>query len=207
MHIVYRLKGSIPQSVIETIWVEYARHQKDKLTDPSSDAGSKNKLLYERLLEDALHQQSNGPYHLSKPEIAKAVLDSWQWIAENSHILVYAVCVMSNHVHVLAASRTGDTIPAGSIVHAHKSYTSLRANRLLGTQGTPFWEISYFDRDVRPGKLITVMWYVLNNPVKDGLVTHWEDWPFTFLNPEYDMLFRPFSEDERQRRISLEVGN
>jgi len=34
------------------------------------------------------------------------------------------------------------------------------------------------------------MWYVLNNPVKAGLVKNWKDWPATYLNPDFDLLFR-----------------
>ena len=34
-----------------------------------------------------------------------------------------------------------------------------------------------------------VMWYVVNNPVKAGLVNRWSDWPYTWVHPEYVRLF------------------
>lgn len=27
--------------------------------------------------------------------------------------------------------------------------------------------------------------YILNNPVKAGLVKEWTDWKFTYINPEF----------------------
>ena len=102
---------------------------------------------------------------------------------------------MSNHVHVLARSRSGENIPAGNIMQSVKSYTAAKGNHILGRTGT-FWSLSYFDRDVRPGKFTTVMWYILNNPVKANLVTHWEQWPATYLNPDLDLLFRSSPEPE-----------
>lgn len=205
MHVIYRLKDSIPQKVLRHLHDDYAAHSASTAKQGES-ADATRRQVYEMLIEDALHEKSNGPYHLSEPRIAAIVLDSWRWLAENRGIRVHAVCVMGNHVHALASSQDGSVVQAGNILRDHKSHTGLAANRLLGTGGGPFWEVSYFDRDVRPGTFTTVMWYILNNPVAAGLVDYWEDWPHTYLHPDYDMLFRRYSEEALRDRLRLELA-
>ena len=205
MHLIYRLKDSIPRQVLRHLHDDYVSHLAG-IAHQGTSAEATRRQVYEVLIEDALHEKSDGPYHLSDPRIAEIVLDSWRWLAANRAIRVHAVCVMGNHVHLLASSQNDSVVPAGKIMRNHKSHTALAANRLLGTGGEPFWEISYYDRDVRPGTFTTVMWYVLNNPVAAGLVDHWEEWPYTYLNPEYDMLFRRYSEKALQDRMRLELA-
>ena len=188
MHIVYRLNGSLPRVIIEQLRQERARLRSE--CGPSAAGKTLAEEQFETSLDDALHGQSNGPYHLANPRLASLVLESWQFVAERHTLQLYAVCVMSNHVHVLARSRSGQDIDAGLVMQQHKSYTASEANKLLGLVGQSFWATSYFDRDVRNGTFDTVMWYVLNNPVSCGLVAHWEDWPWTYLNPEFDLLYR-----------------
>ncbi|CAH1001264.1 hypothetical protein LEM8419_02163 [Neolewinella maritima] len=188
MHIVYRLKGSLPQSVIDQL-----RSQQTELRlqyAPTVQGRALAAEAFEEKLDSALHARSNGPYHLADPSIAKLILNSWTFIAEQLGVLVYTVCVMSNHVHVVARSASGLDIDAGLVMGKHKSFTASSANKILGRVGKSFWEVSYFDRDIREGTFDTVMWYVLNNPVTCGLVTHWEEWPYTYLHPDYADLYR-----------------
>ena len=205
MHVIYRLKDSIPRQVLRHLQEDYAAHAASVAYEGDS-AEATRRQVYEVLIEDALHETSNGPYHLSDPRIADIVLSSWQWLAANRGIQVHAVCVMGNHVHVLVSSQNGCVVPAGKIMRDHKSHTGLAANRLLGLGGEPFWEVSYFDRDVRAGTFNTVMWYILNNPVAAGLVDHWEAWPHTYLYPDYDMLFRRFTETAFRERLRLALA-
>ena len=145
---------------------------------------------YEMLTDHALHDGQAGPFYLQRPAITKLVLDSWHFLHHTQAVFLCAVCVMGNHVHVVLSNGLGkeDTC-FGTIVKRHKTYTSLRANQLLNRTGKPFWEKTYFDRRVRHGKFVRVMWYVLNNPVKSGLVSRWWDWPGTWVHPEYLPMF------------------
>ncbi len=203
MHIIYRLKGRVPISVLKQIDTDYDDQSKALLR--RTDLADAKKAIYQQLLETALHQKSNGPYHLSDSRTARIVIESWRWLVEQRNIRVYAACVMSNHVHVLASSRDGTDVEPGSIMKAHKNHTARSCNRVLGTSGKSFWEAGYFDRDVRPGKFSTVMWYILNNPVAAGLVNRWEEWPHTYLNSDYDLLFRDVS-DTTDRDPPVAVG-
>jgi REP element-mobilizing transposase RayT len=201
VHFFYRLNGSIPVSVLNN-----ARDQRDDLIEkarleaqkmPSGLAGQFLQLqhfeinaLHELFLDDYLHGKSNGPYHLAQPELATIVLDSLLTLHEQEIVYVYAICVMSNHVHAILGVPDGkEFVAIGKLMKSHKGFTARMCNRVLAATGIPFWDDSYFDRTVRKGKFITVMAYVLNNPVKAGLVEHWSAWPHSWLNPEFELLF------------------
>ena len=202
IHLTYRLAGSVPKSKIEQLrwqrdrqlsllterlasFPEYLRQEeKDKST-------FKIQGRFELALEKALHDlQSPGPRYLAEAEVARIVLDSWGNMQERGLIFVYAVCVMSNHVHVVMRAANGtDQTPLSDIVRKHKSFTANKINKLLKRTGKALWEPKYFDRRVRNGKFNRVMWYVLNNPVTAGLVDNWREWPGTYLHPEFASLF------------------
>ncbi len=61
-----------------------------------------------------------------------------------------------------------------------KGYTARQGNLALGRRGA-FWQHESFDHVVRDraefGRIIN---YVLNNPVKAGLVNHWQDWKWNY---------------------------
>jgi REP element-mobilizing transposase RayT len=147
--------------------------------------------LHELLLDDYLHNENNGPYHLARPKLATIVLASLLTLHEREIVYIYAICVMSNHVHAVLGVPDGkELVDVGQLMKSHKGFTGRMCNRILNTTGLPFWDNSYFDRTVRRGKFITVMAYVLNNPVKAGLVEHWSAWPHSWLNPEFELLFK-----------------
>lgn len=67
-----------------------------------------------------------------------------------------------------------------SILHSLKSFTSNQANRLLQRSGQ-FWEHESFDHCVRDEEEWTrIIAYVLNNPVKAGLVDNWQAWRWSY---------------------------
>lgn len=145
---------------------------------------------YELRIDAYLHNSSNGPYHLARPELAAEIINSYMYLHSRAELFVYVVCVMSNHVHaVVRAPDEVDAIDPGKLMMRHKSHTARKCNQLLGLTNRPFWDESYFDRTVRHGKFTRVMWYVHNNPVKAGLVDNWREWPHCWLNPEYAALF------------------
>ncbi|MAU00364.1 MAG: hypothetical protein CL608_24750 [Anaerolineaceae bacterium] len=62
-------------------------------------------------------------------------------------------------------------------MHSLKRYTAVEANKVLGRQGQ-FWQHESYDHIVRDeAELQRIRQYVLNNPVKAGLVDSAEQWP------------------------------
>ncbi|WP_090165110.1 transposase [Neolewinella agarilytica] len=146
---------------------------------------------FELEIDHALHAIKKGPFHLCDVRLAQIIIDSWIFLQEHQFVYICAICVMGNHVHALVRAPEGkETIDLGKLMNRHKSHTARLCNRILGTTGTQFWEKFYFDRTVRQGKFDRAMWYVLNNPVKSGQVKDWRDWPGTYLNPDFDALYR-----------------
>jgi putative transposase len=89
---------------------------------------------------------------------------------------VYGYCVMPDHVHlVVGPSPTCDII---AFVAQYKSLVQRTAWQ-LGITGT-FWQVSFWDRFLRAEEQVErVVEYVLNNPVRKGLVARWEEYPFS----------------------------
>ncbi len=66
-----------------------------------------------------------------------------------------------------------------------KAYTAREANDVLHRAGA-FWQHESYDHVIRDGKeMDRIVWYVLNNPVKAGLVQDWKIWKWTYC--KYDM--------------------
>lgn len=202
VHITYRLAGSLSKAILSKIRKNYeiqlatldaklAFHPEILQSGIYKREAFKLNAQYELDIDQALHTVRDGPFHLKKPELAIEVIDSWKFLQEQGAVYVYVVCVMGNHVHAVVRAPDGeDEIEIGKLMNRHKAHTARVCNQLIGKVGTPFWEHLYFDRRVRRGKFARVMWYVLNNPVKVNLVDDWRDWGGTYLNPQYDALFR-----------------
>ncbi|MEO0733875.1 MAG: transposase [Bacteroidota bacterium] len=202
VHITYRLYRSLPKQIFTTL---AARRQKqieeleDELLKFRPDQAEEVRRLrtrqidgrYELAIDQALHQ-ANIPqsYSLTEAFVRQTVRDSWLHLQQRETIFLYALCIMGNHVHVILRSfdETMD-ISVAKVMNNHKGYTARIINRQRGQIGTPFWAKGYFDRRIRQGKFMTAMWYMLNNPVKAGLVEEWQDWAGTYVHPDYVDLF------------------
>lgn len=77
---------------------------------------------------------------------------------------------MPNHVHLIVTIAEEIGKPFYPILQAQKRYSPTQANRILDRTG-PFWQAESYEHIVRSGHEFTlVLSYVLNNPVKAGLV-------------------------------------
>jgi REP element-mobilizing transposase RayT len=113
-----------------------------------------------------LHGRTDSAHHL---------LDGGHFDAERYRL--WAWCVMSNHVHVVAQQMEG--WESSRVVHGWKSFTANRINRIHGRVG-PVWIREYFDRYMRDDDhLWTTIEYVENNPVAAKLVAVAVDWPWS----------------------------
>jgi len=102
---------------------------------------------------------------------------------DNRKWTVYAAVVMSNHVHILAqplSRADGQVINLGEIIHSVKSFSALKINQHRGSQGS-VWQDERHDRIVRHEAEFLEKWqYIRLNPVKQGLVTKQEDYPWLY---------------------------
>jgi REP element-mobilizing transposase RayT len=188
LFITFRLVGSIPGVVLQELTEEY--QQAAMMLQRQSESAQRDRALY---LEQrrafgkwdaALHTMDNSPRWLQDPQIAQLVADSLHY----RHGQVYglhAFCIMPNHVHMVIAplaKADGTFHSLASIMHSLKRYTAHQANLLLGREGD-FWQHESYDHVVRGvEEYWRIVAYVLNNPVKAGLVQDWQDWPWSYLS-------------------------
>ena len=196
VHVTYRLYGSIPRSVedriaaLERSAMADARRRLETLSGRQYYEAWRLELeqisrKLEVATEKALHDVDFGPMHLRRVDLQSIVLDSWTFLQTQEVIELHAACVMSNHVHIIFSSATGALTDTAALLQRHKRFTARECNNLLGRTGTPFWAQNYFDRTIRRGRWLAAMEYVLQNPVKAGLVEQWEDYTGSYLNEKY----------------------
>ncbi|MCX6148912.1 MAG: hypothetical protein NTX22_00140 [Ignavibacteriales bacterium] len=71
------------------------------------------------------------------------------------------------------------------ILRKLKGSTSRECNKILNRQGA-FWQHESYDHVVRSiDELRRIVNYVLQNPVKAGLVDEWGKWIWSYYNPKY----------------------
>jgi putative transposase len=129
-----------------------------------------------------LDQNPNGPYWLQEPEIAQINWDALLFYHDKLYRM-YAFCIMSNHIHVLFEALPGAP-PLEDIMQRLKRYTGVQCNKVVGRTGNPFWESESYDHIVRKGEFRPILDYILNNPVKAKQVSAWQEWKWTYCNPE-----------------------
>ena len=142
-------------------------------------------------LDRVLHGASKSVRWLSDPRVAEIVSQALKTRDAKEYELV-AYTIMPNHVHVVFGigehglfehvTQIDDLSykPLSKIVGSLKRQTAKESNRILGRKGA-FWQDETYDRVVRDAKeLEMIVRYVLNNPVKAGIVKEWREWKWTY---------------------------
>jgi REP element-mobilizing transposase RayT len=94
--------------------------------------------------------------------------------ADKDRFVVPAYCLMPDHAHVLLTAAE-DGAPLLKLVREWKQSTGYRWRR---TYGTRLWQEGYFERVLRGDEpQISVARYIVENPVRAGLVRRVEDDP------------------------------
>jgi len=150
--------------------------------------------------EAVLHQAKTGPMWMKDERVAHAVAQSLHNLDGNAYRLD-SYSIMSNHVHVVFKpfvseaelyehfDEEGNLIfmsdyPGLSrIMHSLKGSSARQCNLILSRRGQ-FWEHESFDHVIREGKFYATIRYVLNNPVKAGLVRDWREWRWNYCRRE-----------------------
>jgi REP element-mobilizing transposase RayT len=129
------------------------------------------------LADRALDRSSRGPLWLKDPRIAELVVDSFFFGEQRlGHYILHAYVVMANHVHLLLAPK----VELARITRSLKGSTARRANEILGRTGEVFWRRESYDHWVRnPSEFRKIVHYIEWNPVKAGLVSDPEEYPWS----------------------------
>jgi REP element-mobilizing transposase RayT len=209
LFVTFRLSGTIPKPVLRLYhaqkeWLEdeTKRITRLLLSDDSPELRAhENRLVdFQRQwfikFEDILHKAEYGPTWLKDEAVAQIVADALHY-RDGKIYRLDAYSIMSNHVHTVFAPFLSERdvrevlLPEGLrffsknppldvIMKSLKGYTAWECNRTLQRKGT-FWQAESYDHIVRDsGEFNRIVNYVLNNPVKAGLVRDWRDWKWNY---------------------------
>ena len=149
--------------------------------------------------EEILYACAHGPTWLKNDEVASKVAENLHRLDGDAYRLD-AFTIMSNHVHtvfrpnlsesdLLRINRNEGTLISNeeavlsNTMKLIKGRSARECNLILGRSGA-FWEHESFDHVIRNGRFDKTVRYVLNNPVKVGLVSEWEDWPWSYCRKD-----------------------
>ena len=208
LFVTFHLAGSLPRSVLRQRNAEKSRLLNLKSNPhraPDKHTTFERKQKYDqwerqwfRKIEKTLDDAQSGPIWLKDDRIAKAVADSMHYLDGRMYRLD-AYCIMANHVHIVfaplprpseadAADLQDNTAQTqslcyntlSSIMRSLKGYTARKANQFLARRGA-FWQHESYDHCGRnSNEWQRIITYVLNNPVKAGLVDEWEKWQWSY---------------------------
>jgi REP element-mobilizing transposase RayT len=104
--------------------------------------------------------------------------DEWAGMLSRHGWAVGRYVVMPDHVHFIAEPLATGARTLSVAMGAWKEWTSKGIVRLTKA-AKPLWQPEFFDHLLRSNESRAEKWlYVRQNPVRAGLVTRVEDWPF-----------------------------
>ena len=110
----------------------------------------------------------HGTAPFTDARLATRVIDSLGWLRLNRAILLYAYCLMPDHLHLLLRL-TSRQWNLGDIVGSFKKF-STKQSWALGFTGH-LWQDRFYDHIVRKGEDgHQIAAYIEHNPVRKGLV-------------------------------------
>ncbi len=186
LFVTYRLVDSLPKSVQGKLVADanISARRLNEVGDPQERATLAYAAQKRQFAQWDKHLDTitSGTHWLRRRAIAQIVADSLHDLDGKRYDLD-CYTLMSNHAHVVfkpLVKTNGRYHSLSSIMHSHKRYTAWKANNVLGRKGQ-FWQHESYDHVVRDvAELNRIRQYVLNNPVKVGLVDTWEEWPWSF---------------------------
>jgi putative transposase len=208
LFVTFRLAGSIPKPIVREYKAKLQWHREQLRRvqllchgEPSSEleqwtqeVEALNRQWFMKT-EEILHKANHGPTWLKEHAVADKVAENLHRFDGEAYRLD-AYSVMSNHAHTvfrpLLSELDFTQIWAGEfnqhpglskIMFSLKGRSARECNLILGRSGS-FWEHESFDHVVRSGKFDKTIRYVLNNPVKAGLVEKWRDWQWNYCRSE-----------------------
>ncbi|MEK6753247.1 MAG: transposase [Chloroflexota bacterium] len=194
--ITFRLAGSLPVEVWKKLKEEYelekrllsSKFKGNELHEERYKAQKRHFARFDALLD----HPKDGPRWLAEPRFAEIVTRELHALHPNNYHL-RAYCLMSNHCHLLIDQQDIPQPPPlidgkhyTAVSHAMrllKGRTGYACAALLGRKGA-FWQHESYDHVVRNEKeFMRILEYIVKNPVKAGLVENWQDWSYTYINP------------------------
>lgn len=116
------------------------------------------------------------------PALNKRMIDILRNEQERLRCQVYIYCLMPDHLHFLV-SPCEDGVSVLTFTDQYKGKTTNESWQ-FDWEGK-LWQPRYYDHIVRDDEdLVLIAQYILDNPMRKGLVGHGEEWPWSGqMNP------------------------
>jgi len=192
--ITWRLCDSLPRSALEQI--EATRQLFEREVERAGETDEERKMRHFKklfALYDGLLDKAEGGRPWLKDEKIAAVVEDALLRRYANLFTLWAYVVMPNHVHVflrpklIARTEVRATdndwqeyVPLKKITQYLKGHSAREANNLLGRTGQSFWQEESYDHWARDDdEFYRIIAYIENNPVKAGLASLPEGWPWS----------------------------
>ena len=172
--ITLRLAGSIPAFALDQIHAKIESLRKQPF-DGKSTASMKTMRSVFRDYEMWLDKSRGAPL-LAQPLVANMVREAIDHRIKIGAWVVYEYVVMPNHIHLFLSVLRGTL---KSTLIDFKRWTGHQAAKLTALNQGRFWQNEWFDHWSRSDEQDErISAYIRHNPVKAGLVTQYQDWPY-----------------------------
>ena len=132
------------------------------------------------------------------PRAAEAVIAQIQKTCDDEKFAILAYCLMHDHLHLVIAG-TGSTSDLRRCAKLAKQRADYVIRQMLGIRR--LWQHGYYERILRSDEAtMRAVRYVLENPVRGGLVERAEDYPFSLTFALRDISNR-FSWPRTRKRL------
>jgi len=119
-----------------------------------------------------------GQFFLMRPSDKRVILAGLEFYRKRGDCELYGFVIMNNHIHVIIQPAQGITL--ARIVNGLKTWTSRRNSAKCGSG---LWERRYDDNRINSQKeLRSVLQYIHNNPVRAGIVTEPQAYPWSSIH-------------------------
>lgn len=125
-------------------------------------------------------------HYFADPKISKIVIDELEHRRTNQEIKLFCYCIMPDHLHLLISLNENYIRKEGAFgertlqdwVSAFKRYTAKILRETFHMER--FWQSNFYDHVIRKDEsLLEICSYILNNPVRKGMVSNWEEYLYS----------------------------
>jgi len=108
-------------------------------------------------------------------EVALEIINQLKGTAKKLNFRIFEYCIMPDHIHLLVGENEGG-IHLIKFIQCFKQNTGYNFKKRYGTH---LWQKSYYDHILRKEEsVVDTARYILNNPVRKGLVSKFREYPF-----------------------------
>ena len=125
---------------------------------------------------------NNKKPYFRNPDIVSSILSEIDFRVNISReVAIFVYCIMPDHLHFLLKLRETYGKTLQNWVTAFKRYTAWSVNEEFRIK--PLWQKNFYEHIVRKDEsLEKIAEYIVNNPVRKGLVGDWQKYPYSKID-------------------------